>query len=47
MLHPVSSSYDEDRMRRREFIASIAALLASPRLLRAEGPPRRVAILIP
>jgi putative tryptophan/tyrosine transport system substrate-binding protein len=34
-------------MRRREFIASTATLLVSPRLLRAEGPPRRVGYLDP
>jgi putative tryptophan/tyrosine transport system substrate-binding protein len=32
-------------MKRREFIAATAALLVSPRPLRAEGPPRRVGYL--
>ena len=44
---PSSSSCDEDRMKRREFIAATAALLVSPRLLRAEGTPRRVGYLDP
>jgi putative ABC transport system substrate-binding protein len=34
-------------MKRREFIAATAALLVSPRPLRAEGPPRRVGYLDP
>jgi putative ABC transport system substrate-binding protein len=34
-------------MKRREFIAATAALLVSPRVLRAEGPPRRVGYLDP
>ena len=32
-------------MKRREFIAATAALLVSPRRLRAQGPPRRVGFL--
>ena len=34
-------------MKRRDFIAATAALLVSPRPLRAEGPPRRVGYLDP
>src|SRR5882762_3196860 len=34
-------------MKRRDFIAATAALLVSPRPLRAEGPPRRVGCLDP
>ena len=34
-------------MKRRDFIATTAALLVSPRPLRAEGPPRRVGYLDP
>jgi putative ABC transport system substrate-binding protein len=34
-------------MKRRDFIAAAAALLVSPRPLRAEGPPRRVGYLDP
>jgi putative ABC transport system substrate-binding protein len=39
---PASSSCDEDRMKRREFIAATAALIVSPRRLRAQGPPHRI-----
>jgi putative ABC transport system substrate-binding protein len=34
-------------MKRRDFIAATAALLVSPRPLRAAGPPRRVGYLDP
>ena len=34
-------------MKRRDFIAATAAVLVSPRPLRAEGPPRRVGYLDP
>jgi putative tryptophan/tyrosine transport system substrate-binding protein len=34
-------------MRRREFIVASAALLASPRGLRAQGKPRRIGLLGP
>jgi putative ABC transport system substrate-binding protein len=45
ILRPVVLKLREDRMKRREFIAVTAALLVSPRPLRAEGPPRRIGYL--
>jgi putative ABC transport system substrate-binding protein len=42
---PSSSTCDEDRMKRREFIAASAALFVSPRRSWAQGPPRRIGYL--
>ena len=47
IIYAVSSSCDEDRMKRREFIAGTAALLVSPRRSRAQATPRRIASLNP
>src|SRR5262249_13336663 len=45
LFGPSSSSYDEDRMKRREFIAGTTALLVSPRRSGAQGTPRRIGFL--
>ena len=42
---PSSSTCDEDRIKRREFIASAAALLVSPRRSWAQGARRRLGFL--
>src|SRR5215471_19599411 len=42
---PSSSTCDQDRMNRRDFIAGTAALLVSPECSWAQGTPRRVGYL--
>jgi putative tryptophan/tyrosine transport system substrate-binding protein len=45
IIYAVSSSCDEDRMKRREFIAGTAALLVSPRRSGAQAAPRLIGTL--